>query len=83
MLIAFGDPSDQADLIIAHLRDETPATHEQMVRIERTGEMIMREDPPQSRATRELDQAMELLRIRADEDDDLRRVLLDLEQLVR
>jgi transcriptional regulator with XRE-family HTH domain len=81
LLQAFPDPVDQLDLVRAHLRDETPPEVAHAVFID-TRTDVVREDPPPAEWHQELGQALELLRVYAEKDPDVRRVVLDLAKIL-
>lgn len=81
LLQAFPDHEDQMDLVRAHLRDEIPASIYDRVEI-RTSGGTLREDRPPAAWQKELDRAIDALRSAAECNEDVRRLILDLEKVI-
>lgn len=82
LLRAFPQRADQLALVRAHLRDEIPADVYGEIEVEATNSSA-HEDAPPAPWTKDLDVAIELLRVRAMEDEDVRRLVFDLEKVLR
>lgn len=86
LLKAFPSARDQYDLVAAHLQDETPATAEPLVHISPAA-LLVAEPPAEYQAdpehVRRLNHCIELLRIRAHTDEDVRQLILDLGKILR
>lgn len=81
LLNAFPEEQDRLDLVRAHLRDETPAEVIDRIIIDCRCDSL-REDPPPPPWKKDIDRAIEALRARAEADEDVRRLILDLEKVL-
>lgn len=82
LLQAFPQRDDQLALVRAHLLDEIPADAYGEIDVEPRVSGAGEEAPPAPWA-KDVDGAIELLRVRAMEDEDVRRLVLDLEKVLR
>lgn len=85
LLQAFPDAEDQLDLVRAHLRDEIPAEVFDLIDIHTKGPRSgrLQEDAPAPVWKKDLDAALDLLRVRAERDESVRKLILDLEEVLR
>lgn len=86
LLQAFPDREDQLNLVRAHLRDEIPADVYAEIQIHTSmGGMVQEQSQTQSYGRpwlKDLDRAFESLRVAAERDEDLRKLIIDLEKVV-
>lgn len=80
LLRAFPDKEDQLALVAAHLQDEIPNNLHGAITIEFPRTSRVEEASPNAKP---LDVALHLIRLRAESDEDVRRLVLDLERILR
>lgn len=82
LLQAFPDEEDRLDLVRAHLRDEIPAEVFAAIDIRTKTTGTFREGPPAPPWKKDIDRAIEALRSKAENDEDVRRLIMDLEKVL-